>query len=156
VDLHSYLKRLFKYDDWANSEVVSSLQALPYAPHKAVRLMAHVVAVEYVWLARLKGQADPAVWPEWTLPEIAQQRQELRVAIGEYFSSMSPDGLAEQVSYANTKGELWKDSIVDILMHVVVHSAYHRGQIATVLRDSGVAPPYTDFIHAVRTHRIEE
>ena len=41
-------------------------------------------------------------------------------------------------------------------MHVTMHSAYHRGQIAMVLRDSGVAPPYTDYIQAVRAHHVEE
>jgi uncharacterized damage-inducible protein DinB len=31
-----------------------------------------------------------------------------------------------------------------------MHSAYHRGQIAADMRAAGFAPPYTDFIHAVR------
>ena len=155
VDLHSYLKRLFEYDDWANREVVTSLQKLPYAPHKSVRLMAHVVAVEYVWLARLNSQSDPPVWPEWTLPEISQQRESLPSVIGKFFQNLSAD-LDHPISYTNTKGERWTNSIGDILMHIVMHSAYHRGQIATVLRDTGVAPPYTDYIQAVRTRQIEE
>lgn len=156
MDLHSYLRRLFEYDDWANREVVASLQALPYAPHKAVRLMAHVVAVEYVWLARLKSQPDPAVWPEWTLPEIAQHRGALPAIVTQYFEAVPPERLGEQISYRNTKREDWTNSIADILMHITMHSAYHRGQIATVLRDTGVAPPYTDYIQAVRARQIEE
>ncbi len=156
MDLHSYLKRLFEYDDWANREVVNSLQKLPYAPLKAVRLMAHVVAVEYVWLARLKGQADPVVWPEWTLPEISQHREALPGLITQYLQGISAERLNDPISYANTKGERWTNSIGDILMHIVMHSTYHRGQIATVLRDTGIAPPYTDYIQAVRTRQIEE
>lgn len=156
MDLHSYLKRLFGYDDWANREVIGSLQALPYAPHKAVRLMAHVVAVEFVWLARLKGQADPVVWPDWTLPEIAQQQPAIAQQIVDYLQATTADQLANELDYKNTKGESWKNSVGDILMHVVMHSTYHRGQIAVVLRDTGVTPPYTDYIQAVRTQRIEE
>jgi uncharacterized damage-inducible protein DinB len=33
-------------------------------------------------------------------------------------------------------------------MHVLLHSAHHRGQIAFELRASGQEPAYTDFIHA--------
>jgi uncharacterized damage-inducible protein DinB len=31
-----------------------------------------------------------------------------------------------------------------------MHSAYHRGQIASQMRASGKTPAYTDFIHGVR------
>ena len=156
MELHSYLKRLFDYDDWANREVIGALLALPSAPHKAVRLMAHVVAVEFVWLARLKSESDPAVWPEWNLQEIAERREEIAPNLREYLQSISPEGLAGQIEYKNTKGERWRNSAADILMHVTMHSAYHRGQIAMVLRDTGVAPPYTDYIQAVRAHHVEE
>ncbi len=36
-----------------------------------------------------------------------------------------------------------------MLTHTVIHSAYHRGQIETLLRQAGSAP-YTDYIHYVR------
>jgi len=42
-----------------------------------------------------------------------------------------------------------------VLTHVVLHSAYHRGQIATQMRAGGEAPAHTDFIHAVRRGLIE-
>ncbi|MGZ4789299.1 MAG: DinB family protein [Terriglobales bacterium] len=156
MDLLSYLERLFEYDDWANREVVAALRALPYAPHKAVRLMAHVVAVEYVWLARLKHQPDPAVWPEWNLEEVAHHREALPAIIADYFKGILPDALGNEITYTNTKGETWKNSIADVLTQITIHSAYHRGQIAMVLRDTGVTPPYTDYIQAVRTRQIEE
>ncbi len=43
----------------------------------------------------------------------------------------------------------------DILTHVVLHSAYHRGQIASQVRSGGEQPAYTDFIHAARQGLIE-
>jgi uncharacterized damage-inducible protein DinB len=59
------------------------------------------------------------------------------------------------ISYKNTKGEPWTDTVQDILTHVLMHSAYHRGQIASQMRASGQTPAYTDFIHAVRQGLIE-
>lgn len=156
MDLLAYFKKQFNYDDWANREVIGALQALAYAPHKAVRLMAHVVAVEFVWLARLERMTDPAVWPEWNLQQIVEHQKEIAPRLQAYLSTLSAEKLASELEYKNTKGQLWKNSVADILTHTVMHSAYHRGQIAMVLRDTGVAPPYTDYIQAVRTHSFEE
>jgi uncharacterized damage-inducible protein DinB len=36
-----------------------------------------------------------------------------------------------------------------------MHSAYHRGQIATQMRTAGYLPAYTDFIHGVRQRLVE-
>ena len=156
MDLKNYLIRLFDYDDWANREALSVLLAQPYSPHKAVRLMAHVVAVEFVWLARLKREPDPAVWPEWGLQEVARQRETLPAAMAGYFESLGANGLQSTIDYNNTRGQRFTNTVADILMHVITHSAYHRGQIAMVMRDAGITPAYTDFIQAVRTNQVRE
>jgi uncharacterized damage-inducible protein DinB len=46
-------------------------------------------------------------------------------------------------------------AVQDVLTHVVLHSAYHRGQIASLMRAGGAVPAYTDFIHAVRQGFVE-
>ena len=58
--------------------------------------------------------------------------------------------LARSVAYVNSKGEEWTTSVEDILLHVVFHSGYHRGQVAYVLRAGGAIPAYTDYVHCVR------
>jgi uncharacterized damage-inducible protein DinB len=40
-------------------------------------------------------------------------------------------------------------------MHVIMHSAYHRGQIAADTRAAGFTPAYTDFIHAIRNEFVD-
>ena len=37
-----------------------------------------------------------------------------------------------------------------MLLHVVLHSSYHRGQVATAVRRDGAAPAVTDYVHATR------
>ena len=63
--------------------------------------------------------------------------------------------LIRMVEYRNSKGEAWSNRVEDILTHVLMHSAYHRGQIALEMRASGAQPAYTDFIHAVRQGFLE-
>jgi uncharacterized damage-inducible protein DinB len=155
MDLYSRLQREFDYDDWANREVIAALRQ-PNPPLKALRLMAHIVATEFVWLARLNGEADPAVWPEWGFEETERQQGEIARKMKEYLLACGPAGLGREVEYKNTKGARWQNWVADILTHVVMLSAFHRGQIAMVLRDAGLDPAYTDYIHAVRTKSIPE
>jgi uncharacterized damage-inducible protein DinB len=48
--------------------------------------------------------------------------------------TLDPESLAEGVGYRNTKGEFWTSTMGDILTHVIIHSAYHRGQIASAVQ----------------------
>lgn len=73
----------------------------------------------------------------------------------DYLGKLSSAGLSETVPYKNSKGEPWSSTVQDILTHVILHSAYHRGQIASQMRAGGDQPAYTDFIHAARQGLIE-
>ncbi len=95
-----------------------------------------------------------AVWPELSLADCAREAAALEAAWREYLGGLSEEGLARRVSYVNSKGEPWESAAGDILQHVVMHSVYHRGQIASDLRAAGFEPAYTDFIHAVRQGRL--
>ena len=41
--------------------------------------------------------------------------------------------LEKSILYRNTRNQEFTSRIVDILTHVVIHGAYHRGQIARVV-----------------------
>jgi uncharacterized damage-inducible protein DinB len=114
-------------------------------------LLAHVAAAERLWLHRLEGDPEPVVvWPEQSLLETAAALAGLDERWAAFFDALTPERLDEAIAYTNTKGERWTNTVGDILTHVVTHSAYHRGQVATALRAADHTPAYTDFIHAVR------
>jgi uncharacterized damage-inducible protein DinB len=149
------LRRLFAYDAWANRETLRSLAAAASPPAKAISRMAHIVAAEWLWRSRVAGQSPPvAVWPEFSLADCARELGRLETEWGGLLDELSEDGLARPVSYVNSKGEPWQSTVEDVLVHVTMHSAYHRGQIASDLRGAGFAPAYTDYIHAVRQHLV--
>ena len=140
--------RLFAYDEWANRETLRSLRDAENPTRKSVELIAHIVASEWLWLTRLKEEKQRlAVWPELSLEQCEVQIEELGGHWREYLEKAAP---SETVSYVNSKGEPWTSNVEDMLVHVVMHSSYHRGQIASQLRSSGNTPAYTDFIHSVR------
>lgn len=145
------LKRLFGYDDWANRETLAGLEAIEAPPAKSVRLLAHIVGAERLWYGRLRRQSKPAaVWPELSLTECRHALDELASLWRSHLENLDPAALDETVEYVNSKGEPWSSRVEDILTHVVLHSSYHRGQIAADVRAAGHTPAYTDYIHAVR------
>jgi uncharacterized damage-inducible protein DinB len=151
VNLADYLRRQFAYDEWANREVLAALRASGNASQRSFQLMAHLLSAERIWLERLKQQPQSSpVWPKLGLEECEAQAAAMAGLWREYLDLITAGDVNQSVSYKNSKGEEWSSTIVDILAHVVTHSAYHRGQIASHMRESGQTPAYTDFIHGVR------
>jgi uncharacterized damage-inducible protein DinB len=150
VSLLYYLRRQFAYDAWANHEVLTAIRTQG-VDERSLRYMAHILSAERLWLERLKQQ--PQSMPVWPQPEFAQCEalaDEMGDHWSKYLDSLNDSSLAQSISYKNSKGEVWSNTVQDILTHILLHSAYHRGQIASHMRASGYTPAYTDFIHAVR------
>jgi len=156
MDMLQHLHRLFAYNDWANRQALASLQKTDTPPARALKFMAHIVAAEWLWLSRLHQEKQKmAVWPEMTIDQCEAELAELAPRWLDYLNGLTLAQLSHPVTYTNTKGESFTNTIEDILMHVIMHSAYHRGQMATEVRAAGHAPAYTDFIHAVRQGLVE-
>jgi uncharacterized damage-inducible protein DinB len=150
-----HLRRLFSYDDWANREVLAGFPASGAVPSRALQLMAHIFAAERLWLERLLTRPQSvAVWPDFDLQRCRSEAAEMPRLWKEHLQNLGEADLARTVTYRNSKGEVFTSRVEDILQHVLMHSAYHRGQIALTMRDAGLTPAYTDFIHAVRGERI--
>lgn len=146
--MSQHLRRLLQYDAWANRETVDSLRHRP--PARSLKWMAHIVGAEYLWLARLVGKSAPlAVWPELGV-DACREKVTALARLWPEFLEAHRKALGDTVSYTNTRGEAWTNTVEEILTHVTIHSAYHRGQIASDVREAGMAPALTDYIHAVR------
>jgi uncharacterized damage-inducible protein DinB len=156
VNLADYIRREFSYNSWANQEVVNAIATAGTEDKRSVQLLAHIFAAERLWLQRLKQQPQSTpVWPELDLKRCQDQLDGLGKLWNEYLELITAGDIMQTVSYKNSKGESWTSSIVDVLTHVVMHSAYHRGQIASHMRESGRTPAYTDFIHSIRQGFVE-
>jgi len=140
------LERLFAYDDWANREELKRLREIENrAP--GLRLLNHIVGGDWLWIARINGEKPKFdVWPELSIEQAAAELDPIRDA----WRKILAGDRDRVIKYENSKGEPWSSTVDEILAHIVIHSAYHRGQIATVVRQGGETPAYTDFIHAAR------
>ena len=134
----------FAYIAWANERCENSIGTAA-DPTEALRLYGHILAAEHLWLARILDQAPTVdVWPQLTLEQANQLRQQNLQA----FASLPVDeaGLARVVSYKTTKGVPHTNRVADILLHLVTHGGYHRGQVARAVKLGGGEPIDTDYI----------
>jgi len=143
--MRDYFQRLFKYNQWCNLQLVEHLKPLPYLEQVMLRL-SHIVSAEEVWYQRVKPLGheplplfEPQQWPVLTprLEESAQRWLDL-VNQQEDYKSI--------ISYQTTSGTPYETPLDDILIHLANHGTYHRGQIATLLRQLGYEPLATDYI----------
>ena len=73
-----------------------------------------------------------------------------------YVASISDRELAESIAFQFTDGDPGRMTREEMLLHVLTHGAYHRGNVGQVLKGISVAPPrdlYTKFLHVQDTSR---
>jgi uncharacterized damage-inducible protein DinB len=145
-------RKLFDYDYWANLETLASLKTVPSGAEKAQKAFSHVIGGQRVWRSRFENPAPPSAhpWPDLTLEECASAIEDLRRQWKELLDKLTPEKLAGELTYKTTKGIEHRTPVGDILMHLVLHSAYHRGQVAAAVREAGGEPAATDYVVYVR------
>ena len=152
--LQKELGDLVRYSAWASKRLLTFAAALPEEmlaeaipnSHGGIlKTFQHIYYADRVWLARLEDMTplpweDPA--PGLSLADLNQVWWPLldRLAV----CAETIDGETDLLIRWQRGGEgvLPKHKIV---LHVVNHATYHRGQIAAMLRQSGHVPPSTDF-----------
>ena len=90
------------------------------------------------------------IWPDLTLERAAALAAENASALRALLESLSPDELQRKVAYSNSAGVAFESTVEDMLLQVVLHGCYHRGQVALVVRGAGAEPSPTDYIAFVR------
>lgn len=157
--MKAYMLQQYSYHMWANEQVFRHVESLPAEVFlKEVQLgfssvaeaMAHILAVDEIWFARLKGES-PAGLATTSFTSVRQAAQSFRQLLQENL-----DYLKEQedfhriVSYKSIKGEPFHNTVVEIIQQVVNHGTYHRGNITTLLRSQGYKGAVTDYVAFLR------
>lgn len=149
---------LFEYNDWANARLLACAAELPVdawsrdlggAFPTMLVLVAHVVGAERVWLMRWKGE-KPQGRPAWmsdpnpsVLRGVLTEVERARTA---FLRTVSAEELARPIHYTLMDGSSATLPLATLVRHTANHSTYHRGQLASMLRRLGAAPPSTDLL----------
>jgi uncharacterized damage-inducible protein DinB len=152
-------RRWFEHEQDAHAKVARSLASVPTDRHdspeyqKALGVLAHLVTARRAWLERLGviPATTGSLFPSGkeladTLVELATV-EKLWTA---YLAKLSDDELARTIEYKSLDAGRFRNRIEDILAQLFAHSAYHRGQIASLVRAAGGEPAATDYIYWCR------
>ena len=143
-----------RYSAWATRRVLESATALSEEESQrelgnsygGIRgTLTHIYQADAIWFDRLMGaptgdlsRYDPSPnFSEW-LP--------LLDGYVKWAEALTPADWDRIAHYRNVKGETFQTPVWQIVLHVVNHATYHRGQITTLLRQLGRAPVATDLI----------
>ncbi len=143
-----------RYSQWATRRVLDSVTALSHEEmsrglgnsYGGVRgTLEHIYQADAIWFDRLMGtptgdlsKYEPgANFSEWA---------PLLDGYVKWAEGLAPADWDRIVSYRNVKGEAFQTPVWQIVLHIVNHASYHRGQITTMLRQIGRAPIGTDLI----------
>lgn len=151
----SYFLDQLNYTVWANNRTLASIEALAPVDGKdqAIKLLSHVVAAQFIWYARVTGKPETAlpVWGVMTTDEIRDRIHTIDALWKEYLQSKTDNDLQVlSFGYKNTLGNEYNNTLLEIMTHFPMHSAYHRAQVATLVRQNGGVPAVTDYIQFAR------
>ena len=151
-------KILFEFNSWANARTIQALDSLPeeqlYVDLKNSfgsihGTLVHLCGAEDIWLQRMNG-SDPGVFMKKenfpTYASVKTKWGEVETGWEKYLLKLTNEQLAQPLTFHNLKGEKVTQIVWQSLQHLVNHSTYHRGQITTMIRQSGGTPIGTDLI----------
>ena len=147
----SVLPKMYRHLAWADERTLQSLRDMPTPPAQALDLFAHIAGAEHEWLSRIQGRPGKhAIWPKMTVDKCAALVRENHVELQKLAEEADGEGGQRMITYRNSSGAEWTNSLEDILLHLANHGVYHRGQVALLVRASGGKAIGTDYILFMR------
>jgi uncharacterized damage-inducible protein DinB len=144
------LRQHLAFMKWADELMLSAVAQ--HTPTQIATLQ-HIYLGELVWFERVSGKQNALIEELEPPPDIAILQgvwPKLHADWLDWAESLSDwDAL---VPHRNSKGDQFRMPGWQIVMHLVNHGSFHRGQVAAMLRAAGFAPPTTDLIIYYRKH----
>jgi uncharacterized damage-inducible protein DinB len=152
------LKELFNYNYWARNRQLQACAVL--TEEQFTRPLAnsfpslrdtftHLVGVELLWLDRWRGFSPMVLLSPEEFPNLIALSANWRTVESEmkmYLAQLGEEALELKLSYVNMKGETRTYPLWRMMLNLINHQTYHRGQVASLLRQLGIQPPGVDFL----------
>ncbi|MFL6193819.1 MAG: DinB family protein [Thermoanaerobaculia bacterium] len=157
MGLLAQTRQLLLYTLWADRLCLDAARGVP--PEALAReagvsfgsllgTLCHILGSQRRWLARFTGQqataGDPA-FPD--VESLAAGWSETASELEFFLASLTEEQLAAEIAWVDSEGPTYSRPLWQPVCHMVNHSTYHRGQVASLMRQLGYQPPRTDLIH---------
>lgn len=134
------------------------------------RTLNHLLLADRAWLGRLSdkpgaGESRDAEGNPITITSLGQilyedfgelrrRREQTDADIEEWVGSLTPEGLAGEFTYRDSKGNEYTHPRWWAITHLFNHQTHHRGQVSTLLFQLGIDPGVTDFAVLMRRGKL--
>jgi uncharacterized damage-inducible protein DinB len=154
------LAALVAYDVWANRELLGAVAALDADKyqtelHTAIRTLNHIYVVKEIFRAHLLGLAhgysatNTAETP--TLVALSSAFAASDAWHQHYVETLDEKLADEALHFRFTDGDVGTMTREEMVLHVLHHSGYHRGNVGQIMKGIGIAPPRDLFTRFLRT-----
>jgi len=130
-------------EEQLNKEIISSFPSVQ-------KTLIHVWDAQSIWLQRLAGASlisIPGKSFSGTFDDLINGILETSQELIDFVETSNESFLRTPLTYKNIAGDEFKNTVSDIIQHVMNHGTFHRGQLVTMLRQFGFTWLFvTDYI----------
>ncbi|WP_168121495.1 DinB family protein [Paenibacillus sp. HB172176] len=153
------IQQLHDYHVWANRKLLAHIEKQPAdifltTLHGSFsnlgRVFGHIYDIDISWFNRLIGSSLPAIGATTfgTVSEAKHELDNLHETVAEFLAEQSD--MDRIIAYRNTEGKSFENTLKDLMLHMVNHGTYHRGNVAVMLSEAGCKGLSTDYIYYLR------
>ncbi|HYI95398.1 MAG TPA: DinB family protein [Bryobacteraceae bacterium] len=149
-----FLALQLDYSRWASERTLQAARSLTHEEltrdlgdsyQGVLGTLAHIFQADRIWLSRLRGSprftlSDPS--EIWTLDGLAEAWPLTADGYRDWLYGVKD--LQTILPYRNLAGQSHALPVWQVVLHVVNHATYHRGQVTTMLRQLGYPAVATD------------
>ena len=164
-----------EYNQWMNESLLSNMEEMSESDlyddrgafwGSAFHTMSHILTCDLLWLNRFTGIKSTYFLAEAlsqfpqpesnsshyfdTLKDLRSQRATLDSVIIDWIISIPDSEFSEDVTYQNTSGVNFIEPFASVLFHFFNHQTNHRGQVTTLMSQSGDNSYCTDVLALLR------
>ncbi|CAK6472788.1 DinB family protein [Peribacillus castrilensis] len=152
---------MYNYHAWANGVIIDRLNELPeHVYHKEIqsgfssvsKVLSHIYLTDYAWFDIISGKSmDEAMASSSELKEEVEKKsiEEMKKTFMDLYERnkalLSTVDMEKVMVVDNPYAGSLETTISESVLHVVTHGSYHRGNIATMLRQMGHTSVMQDF-----------
>jgi len=166
-----YLTNMARYNQWVNRRLFDKVQLLSDEEIARDRgaffgsilgTLNHILVGDMFWLRRFSSSklCKEALAPIREMPmptnlrdvlfddiqTLRTQREAMDALILDFSAAWTDEMLASPIRYRNMAGEKHQQPLGALLQHLFNHQTHHRGQVTTLLFQSGIDPEATDLL----------
>lgn len=160
--MNHHALKMYDYHVWANGVIINRLKELPQdIYHKEIqtgftsvsKVLSHVYATDYTWLDIISGKSmkEALVYADQLREQIEtksiEEMEKIFLDLSKRYKELlnSQESVEKVIVVDNPYAGLLETSVFETVIHVVTHGSYHRGNIATMLRQMGHTSVMQDY-----------